>query len=203
MLRTWSNGWFTTHRTLHEATGGVRLPCIYGCGGPDSLVHYLQCEHMWTLICSCTNSPTSSLSTPLAQRICLVNPNRSDISRCVVAFNSYHALRNNYSCDIDKAVSSSDFCDLLLTACEVMQYFAGELLYTNTPAQPLTQCLSAPSDGDRSLISSIVCGVCANPSCVCPCTHNHIIPGYNFAPASADDGPPGISCPDTADCPGQ
>ena len=94
------------------------------------------------------------------------------------------ALRNNYSCDIDKAVSSSDFCDLLLTAFEVMQYFAGELLYTNTPAQPLTQCLSAPSDGDRSLISSIVCGVCANPSCVCPCTHNHIIPGYNFAPVS-------------------
>ena len=132
MLRTWSNGWFTTHRTLHEATGGARLPCIYGCGGPDSLVHYLQCEHMWTLICSCTNSPTSSLSTPLAQRICLVNPNRSDISRCVVAFNAYHALRNNHSCDIDKAVSSSDFCDLLLTACEVMQYFSGELMYTNT-----------------------------------------------------------------------
>ena len=84
-----------------------------------------------------------------------------------------------------------------------MQYFAGELLYTNTPAQPLTQCLSAPSDGDRSLISSIVCGVCANRTCVCPRTHNHSMPGYNFAPASADDGPPGISCPDTADCPGQ
>ena len=132
MLRTWSNGWFTTHRTLHEATGGARLPCIYGCGGPDSLVHYLQCEHMWTLICSCTNSPTCSLSTPLAQRICLVNPNRSDISRCVVAFNAYHALRNNHSCDIDKAVSSSDFCDLLLTACEVIQYFSSELMYTNT-----------------------------------------------------------------------
>ena len=30
MLRTWSNGWFTTHRSLHEATGGVRLPCISG-----------------------------------------------------------------------------------------------------------------------------------------------------------------------------
>ena len=107
----------------------------------------------------------------------------------MVAFNPYHALRNNHSHDIDKAVSSSDLCDLLLTACEVMQYFAGELLYTNTPVLPFTQCLSAPSDGDRSLISSIVCGVCANPSCVCPCTHNHSIPGYNFAPVSADDGP--------------
>ena len=91
MLRTWSNGWFTTHRTLHEATGGARLPCIYGCGGPDSLVHYLQCEHMWTLICSCTNSPTSSLSTPLAQRICLVNPNRCNISSvCQLSMHTMH-----------------------------------------------------------------------------------------------------------------
>ena len=128
MLRTWSNGWFTTHRTLHEATGGSRLPCIYGCGGPDSLVHYFSCEHMWTLISSCTNSPACSLTTPLAQRICIVNPNRHDISRCVVAFNTYHALRNNHSHDIDDAVSSSDFTDLLLIACEIMRYFAGELL---------------------------------------------------------------------------
>ena len=49
----------------------------------------------------------------------------------VVAFNAYHALRNNHSLDIDKAVSSSDFCDLLLIACEVMQYFSGELMHTS------------------------------------------------------------------------
>ena len=132
MLRTWSNGWFTTHRTLHEARGGCRLPCIYGCGGPDSLVHYFTCEHMWTLISSCTNSPACSLATPLPQRICLVNPNRRDISRCVVAFNTYHALRNNHPLEIDNAVSSSDFTDLLLIACEVMRYFSGEVLNLNT-----------------------------------------------------------------------
>ena len=77
---------------------------------------------------TCTNSPVCSLTTPLAQRICIVNPNRHDISRCVVAFNTYHALRNNHSHDIDDAVSSSDFTDLLLIACEIMRYFAGELL---------------------------------------------------------------------------
>ena len=51
-----------------------------------------------------------------------------DFSRCVVAYNTYHALRNNYSRDIDDAVSSSDFTDLLLIACEVMRYFSGEIL---------------------------------------------------------------------------
>ena len=35
MLRTWSNGWFTTHRTLHEATGGCRLPCTSEVGGSE------------------------------------------------------------------------------------------------------------------------------------------------------------------------
>ena len=68
----------------------------------------------------------------LAIQRCLVNPNLSDISRCVVAFNAYHALRNNHSQDIDKAVSSSDFSDLLLIACEVMHYFSGEIMYTST-----------------------------------------------------------------------
>ena len=66
------------------------------------------------------------------RRLDLVNPNRSGISRCVVAFNAYHALRNNHCHDIDKAVSSSFCCDLPLIVCEVMQYFSGELMYTNT-----------------------------------------------------------------------
>ena len=45
---------------------------------------------------------------------------------------TYHALRNSHGLDIDKAVSSSDFCDLLLIACEVMQYFSDELMHTST-----------------------------------------------------------------------
>ena len=44
---------------------------------------------------------------------------------------SSSALKNNHSCDIDKAASSSDFCDLLLTVCELMQYLSGELVYTS------------------------------------------------------------------------
>ena len=97
------------------------------------------------------------------------------------------AASNLFDCDVDSGAGYP------------VPLFDGNEL----PAQPSTQCISAPFDGVRSPLSSIVCGVCANPSCVCLCTHNHIIPGYDFAPASADDGPPGSSCPDTAERPGQ
>ena len=50
ILRTWSNGWFTTTR-MHES---VVLPCIFGCDANNSLHHYLRCEVLWTLIYSCT-----------------------------------------------------------------------------------------------------------------------------------------------------
>ena len=50
ILRTWSNGWFTTTR-MHESEV---FPCIFGCDAHDSLHHYLRCEVFWTLIYSCS-----------------------------------------------------------------------------------------------------------------------------------------------------
>jgi hypothetical protein len=70
---------------------------------------------------------------PLAQRICAVNPNRFDISRSELAFNAYHALRNNDSLETDKAVSSSGFTYLLVLACDVMRCFSGETFNTSPP----------------------------------------------------------------------
>ena len=59
-----------------------------------------------------------------SELICLVNPGVESISRCVVAFQAYHALRNNHSSEISSAVSNSDFAHIALIACDVLIYFA-------------------------------------------------------------------------------
>ena len=102
-----------------------RLANIFGCEGePDSLKHYIRCDPFWTLLFSATNGHSSLLSSSPAQRICLVNPGVESISRCVVAFQAYHALRNNHSSEISSAVSNSDFAHIALIACDVLIYFA-------------------------------------------------------------------------------
>ena len=128
LLRTWSNGWFTTHRTQAKNNGGIKLPCIFGCGDEeDSLHHYICCEPLWTLVISCTVNQTSLLHLPAANKICLVNPNSVTISLWVVSFQVYHALRNTYSHEINLAVQQSDFSHIAVIACALLINFAEEL----------------------------------------------------------------------------
>ena len=65
ILRTWSNGWFTTTR-MHESEV---FPCIFGCDANDSLHHYLRCEVLWTLIYSCTKCKYSFVPNHLMRKL--------------------------------------------------------------------------------------------------------------------------------------
>ena len=131
LLRTWSNGWFTTHRTQAKSNGGTKLPCIFGCSDEeDSLHHYIQCDPLWTLVISCTVNQVSLLHLSTAHKICLVNPNSLSISLCVVAFQVYHALRNTYSYEINLAVQQSDFSHIGDIACALLINLAEELNLT-------------------------------------------------------------------------
>ena len=108
-----------------EKDGGVRLPCIFGCADkPDSLSHYIECDPLWTLVCSASRADSSILRSSTALRLCLVDPCPESVARCVISFQSYHALRNTYATLIDDAVSSGDFIDVNLTAYEVLCEFA-------------------------------------------------------------------------------
>ena len=121
LLRTWSNGWFTTHRTQAKNNGGIKLPCIFGCDDEeDSLHHYICCELLWTLIISCTFNQTSLLHLPAANKICLVNPNSVNISLWVMASQVYHAVRNTYSHEINFATQQSDFSHIAMCACALL-----------------------------------------------------------------------------------
>ena len=44
VLKTWLNGWVTSHR-MHEPN---LLPCIFGCAGEqDTLSHYVMCSRVF------------------------------------------------------------------------------------------------------------------------------------------------------------
>ena len=126
LLRTWSNGWFTTHRVHELDTKGDCLNCIFGCGGNDSLAHYVTCEHLWTLLYSCTGSLSVFLTYPVQRKVCLVGFHVNDISRCVVAYQAYHAMRNNNLEQIKQALQDENFDGILQTLVDYLNYFAEE-----------------------------------------------------------------------------
>ena len=122
ILRTWSNGWFTTTR-MHESEV---FPCIFGCDAHDSLHHYLRCEVLWTLIYSCTKCKYFVFSQSFDERTCICNVSRSNCMRLFAAFSTYHSLRKLHSDIVSNAISSGDFELVLEAALELIMHFAPE-----------------------------------------------------------------------------
>ena len=88
VLKTWTNSWATSHRS-HDPT---ILPCLLGCKAkPDSLIHYLQCPHLYALMkffyCSTDENPLI--------RFGLVNPSLDSLSIICCASAGYHAIRRS------------------------------------------------------------------------------------------------------------
>ena len=119
LLKTWTNGWATSER-FHEV---VILPCIFGCGGHDSLAHYLSCQHLWSLLLSQRNAHTAALTHSPSQRACLCNVCKWSIVNCWVAFQAYHALKIDHRDVVYAAVESGDFHGVLCTVMELMALF--------------------------------------------------------------------------------
>ena len=86
VIKTWLNGWVTSHR-MHEP---VLHDCLLGCvGKPDDLRHYVQCPHMYALI-KYFIADTSDY--PLA-RLGLTNPHASCLKCVCCTFSAYHAVK--------------------------------------------------------------------------------------------------------------
>ena len=121
ILRTWSNGWFTSDRTSAD-----KQRCFLGCEGMDSLTHYLRCDPLWTLLHSSCGSRVDALNEPFGKRVCLYDYSSANIARCVVAFQVYHAMRNNHHEIIREAHASACFDEVLDTFVRVANHFAAE-----------------------------------------------------------------------------
>ena len=107
ILKTWTNSWATSHRS-HDP---IILPCLLGCKAKtDSLIHYLQCPHLFALMKFCNHSTDDN---PLI-RFGLVNPNIDNF--CIICCTSagYHGIRRSVRAtgfaptDKDKEISSGD-----------------------------------------------------------------------------------------------
>ena len=89
VLKSWCNGWATSHR-YHE---DITLPCLLGCDmHNDSLSHYLQCPHLFALW---KFMIPSAHEDPLI-RWGLISPCTGSYKQIACAHCGYHAVRRHY-----------------------------------------------------------------------------------------------------------
>jgi hypothetical protein len=85
VIKTWLNGWATSAR-MHE---DPILPCLLGCPGCyDSLNHYLQCPHLYTLCAYFFNASQMPFI-----RIGIMEPELKNLKILACVFSAYHALK--------------------------------------------------------------------------------------------------------------
>ena len=88
VLKTWLNGWATSHR-MHEE---ITLHCVLGCAGaPDSLNYYVFCPHMYAfqkfIFDGISDDPLIQFGI---KSPCIAN---YQVISCL--FSAYHALKSD------------------------------------------------------------------------------------------------------------
>ena len=85
VVRTWTNGWFTTHRTKAV----VRYKCIFGClEADDDVQHYIRCPVLWPLVCTSAGTTQMFLDRNLVQRLCIHGYSSTDAWLLALAYQS-------------------------------------------------------------------------------------------------------------------
>ena len=84
VIKTWLNGWATSHRMREDTI----LDCLLGCnGGCDSFKHYVMCPYLYALIRyllpDCSRFPLVRLGVSA--------PIRSSLLTLACTFSAYHA----------------------------------------------------------------------------------------------------------------
>jgi hypothetical protein len=108
------------------------MACVFGCGGKDMTSHYLLCDHLWTLVVGCMAPCIHNLymdTEPCVRvgiRLCFIFPSTLNIAFCMVAFKVYHAIKQDYRSEVNKAIASEDFGEVLDIARELILYIIRE-----------------------------------------------------------------------------
>ena len=116
LIRTWSNGWFTSIR-MHES---IALPYIFGCDAEDNLDHYLKCDTLWTLIYCCNNCKSTIFRQTIENKACVHGLCRANLARLCTAFSTYYSLRKLHTEQLTEAISSGNFNSVHETAVELI-----------------------------------------------------------------------------------
>ena len=90
VIKTWLNGWTTSHRMREDIT----FDCLLGCNeGRDTFSHYVMCPHLFHLmryfLPNCSSCPLVRLG--------VAAPIRSSLLTLACTFSAYHALKSKVS----------------------------------------------------------------------------------------------------------
>jgi len=109
----------------------VDLPCFY-CGADmdDDLDHYLECEHMWSILINSANLGTQSL--PLlalspSERLGMLHPSLVCFKLLAGAFLVYHALKFDHMNELQHAFASGDHSPILILAARLAVHHYKEI----------------------------------------------------------------------------
>jgi hypothetical protein len=139
ILKTWANGWTTSTR-MHEAQV---LPCLFGCTAHrDELLHYLQCERLWSAILdeerSCRNYSDDewcdALFADTCEKLLLRSPSHLAARRLVTAFLAYHAMKHEHKCEVLRRIDAGSGHDLWLFVRRVVSAAHKHALSTAKPS---------------------------------------------------------------------
>ena len=98
IVRSWANGWTTTHR-MHEPHP---LQCFFGCPGcKDDLQHYLRCDRLWRALKSVLKRTATSISFPLfaatiSDKLAITRTTANRVLELCAITHSYYVLKNCY-----------------------------------------------------------------------------------------------------------
>jgi len=91
VIKTWLNGWATSHR-MHE---DVILGCLLGCNdASDSMSHYVICPHVYAFL----GFLFSGVSEDPLIRLGMKSPEIFSIKVISCLFSAYHALKGEVRC---------------------------------------------------------------------------------------------------------
>ena len=86
VMKTWLNGWITTHRMSEP----VLRSCLLGCENqPDKVAHYVMCPRIFAA--TVYNIPATS-ANPL-ERIGIQHTTKESLMTCACIFSGYHGLK--------------------------------------------------------------------------------------------------------------
>ena len=86
VLKTWTNGWITSHR-MHEE---YVHPCLLGCQGKkDDLSHYVHCPYIFCIM----KFLVPEVSSDPILRLGLVNSTVPKLKNVCCMFSAFHGLR--------------------------------------------------------------------------------------------------------------
>ena len=124
VLKTWTNGWITSHR-MHE---DHERSCLLGCHGKmDDLSHYMQCPYIYAIM----NFLIPEVSSDPLLRLGLCNPSPTKLKIVCCMFSAFHGLRAKVNAGIigehlDSSTSIGDGASLRRAWSVFAQLFAAE-----------------------------------------------------------------------------